>query len=95
MSFLCSNYPIQGFTFYDGPVWAKNIWFNGFISTPEYKAGAIGYERLNDFTSSSVSAVKNAKFGFVDGVRYTYLSLPAYNMPVYFCRPSKSQKQEL
>ena len=63
-----SHHPVQGFTFYDGPVWAKNIWFDDFVTTSSYKAGAIGYELLNDFTSSAVSTVRNAKFGFVDGV---------------------------
>lgn len=62
------NAPIQGFTFYDGPVWGENLWFNGFVSTDLYKAGAIGYERFNEFSSCSASAVRNAKFGFVDGV---------------------------
>lgn len=61
--------PIQGFTFYDGPVWGENIWFDSFKSTDLYKAGAIGYERQNDFSSCSASAVRNAKFGFADGVR--------------------------
>ena len=80
MHFIVSNYPIQGFTFYDGPVWGKNIWFNGFISTSEYKAGAIGYERNNDFTSSSVSTVRNAKFGFADGVSFFIQHRQRYNV---------------
>jgi len=64
--------PIQGFTFYDGPVWVEDVWFDGFISTNRYKAGAISYRRYNIFASSGASGIRGAKWGFNDGVSTLY-----------------------
>ncbi|KAL3861721.1 hypothetical protein ACJMK2_007745, partial [Sinanodonta woodiana] len=59
--------PRIGLVFYDGPVYAENVWFKGYMKTPYYNMGAIGFQRKNEFTSSSVSSVTAAKFAFVDG----------------------------
>ncbi|XP_060573519.1 cell surface hyaluronidase-like [Ruditapes philippinarum] len=65
--------PLQGFVFYDGPVYGENIWFDGFISTKLYTARALCYDRLNVSSSSSVSNIRNAQFGFVDGgIKWVY-----------------------
>ncbi|KAL3861897.1 hypothetical protein ACJMK2_007911 [Sinanodonta woodiana] len=59
--------PRQGFVFYDGPVFAENLWFKGYKKTPYYNMGAIGFLRLNKFSSSTVNSMKAAKFAFIDG----------------------------
>ncbi|KAK3583750.1 hypothetical protein CHS0354_022782 [Potamilus streckersoni] len=59
--------PRQGFIYYDGPVFAENIWFKGYKKTPYYNMGAIGFLRLNKFSSSTINSMKAAKFAFVDG----------------------------
>ncbi|KAL3861903.1 hypothetical protein ACJMK2_007916 [Sinanodonta woodiana] len=59
--------PRQGFVYYDGPVFAENLWFKGYKKTPYYNMGAISLKRLNRFSSSTVNSMKAAKFAFVDG----------------------------
>ncbi|OWF51488.1 transmembrane protein 2-like [Mizuhopecten yessoensis] len=61
------NEPMQGFNFYDGPVFVSSTFFNGFISNQYRKAGAIGFLRNNKFFSSASSAAKDLHFGFQDG----------------------------
>ncbi|XP_063436803.1 uncharacterized protein LOC134718239 [Mytilus trossulus] len=60
------KYPIQGFIFYDGPVYAESIWFDKFTPTTNYTSGALSFLRNNRFSSSSVSHVMDIKYGFVD-----------------------------
>ncbi|VDI23214.1 cell migration-inducing and hyaluronan-binding protein [Mytilus galloprovincialis] len=60
------KYPIQGFIFYDGPVYAESIWFDKFTLTTNYTSGALTFLRNNLFSSSSVSHVMDIKYGFVD-----------------------------
>ncbi|KAK3091732.1 hypothetical protein FSP39_022248 [Pinctada imbricata] len=60
---------IQGYVFYDGPVYIENVWFNRFHNTENYTMGAIGFERENYFANSPVSQAKNVQFGFDDGLQ--------------------------
>ncbi|KAL3861720.1 hypothetical protein ACJMK2_007744 [Sinanodonta woodiana] len=59
--------PRIGLVFYDGPVYAENIWFKGYTKTPYYNMGAIGFQRKNLYGSSTVSSITAAKFAFIDG----------------------------
>ncbi|XP_046566225.1 cell surface hyaluronidase-like, partial [Haliotis rubra] len=59
--------PLNGFLFYDGPVYIKNVWFSNFISNVNYTAGAIGFLRNNEYSSSPSNMATNVKFNFVDG----------------------------
>ncbi|KAL3861031.1 hypothetical protein ACJMK2_007122 [Sinanodonta woodiana] len=59
--------PRQGFVFNDGPVYADNIWFKGYKKTSYYNMGAIGFLKLENFSSSTVSSMTAAKFAFADG----------------------------
>ncbi|KAK7491692.1 hypothetical protein BaRGS_00017145 [Batillaria attramentaria] len=61
------NCPIQGFIFYDGPVYGENIWFDGFKQNENYTASAIGFHRHNYYGSSPVSSLTNIRFGYNDG----------------------------
>ncbi|XP_067664214.1 cell surface hyaluronidase-like [Haliotis asinina] len=59
--------PLNGFLFYDGPVYIKNVWFSNFTSNVNYTAGAIGFLRNNEYSSSPSNMATNVKFNFVDG----------------------------
>ncbi|ESO95476.1 hypothetical protein LOTGIDRAFT_160629 [Lottia gigantea] len=74
-----SNYALQGFIFYDGPVYSTNChfrqfkdldWSNTYESRwgiPAHRpAGAYGFLRKNRFTSSSFSQTSGATFSFCD-----------------------------
>ncbi|XP_069120731.1 cell surface hyaluronidase-like [Argopecten irradians] len=61
------NEPMQGFIFYDGPVFVTRTFFNGFVSDKYRKAGALGFHRDNKFFSAPTSAAKDIRFGFLDG----------------------------
>lgn len=62
---------------YDGPVYVSNMTFFGYENVSnEYVAGAIGFKKLNKFSSSAASTFKNIKYGFIDEVsKYLYVSL--------------------
>ncbi|KAK7094558.1 cell surface hyaluronidase-like [Littorina saxatilis] len=61
------NTPIQGFIFYDGPVYGENIYFNGFVDNENRTSSALGFHRHNYYGSSPVSSITNGHFGFNDG----------------------------
>ncbi|ESO94033.1 hypothetical protein LOTGIDRAFT_228687 [Lottia gigantea] len=57
---------IEGFSFYDGPVYVENSWFSNFIRHHLYPVGAVGFNRNDQNPSSAVSSVMGVKFGFDD-----------------------------
>ncbi|KAJ8300466.1 hypothetical protein KUTeg_021985 [Tegillarca granosa] len=61
------HHPVLGFIFYDGPIYAHNVWFNAFKTNDLYKMAAIGFKRENKFYNSAVSATSGLQFGFNDG----------------------------
>ncbi|OWF43992.1 Transmembrane protein 2 [Mizuhopecten yessoensis] len=62
------NLPLQGFAFYDGPVFISDIYFDKYTPNEYRKAGAIGFKRFNDAASSAISGATNIHFGFPDGL---------------------------
>ncbi|XP_060081443.1 protein DDB_G0287365-like [Ylistrum balloti] len=62
------NLPLQGFGFYDGPVFISDTYFDKFTTNEYRKAGALGFKRFNTASSSSLNGAKNIHFGFPDGL---------------------------
>lgn len=72
-SFLCSKYPIQGFTIQDGPLRLKSVWFNSFPPNENRSASAIGFQPSTQWPSFPNNDVQDLQFGFDDGVSMTSL----------------------
>ncbi|XP_033758561.1 cell surface hyaluronidase-like [Pecten maximus] len=62
------NFPLQGFGFYDGPVFISDSFFDKYTDNEVRKAGAIGFKRFNSASSSTLSGAANIHFGFPDGL---------------------------
>jgi len=67
-----AGYPIRGFEFYDGDVWAKGVHFERFAPSALRQAGAISFL---DFTSFSLSPLNHSEnLSFRPGTNEVYLA---------------------
>lgn len=67
-----ADYPIRGFEFYDGDVWAKGVHFEQFAPSALRQAGAISFLDFTAFSLSPLNHSENLSFGA--GTNEVYLA---------------------